>query len=527
MPSNSAFTKIDVTQLVQDIRQQISRRSEESDNHRETAVGLGKLTASIPSELRASLHAAQKEIDAFSSQIEAGEPQPESLSFLGQIGVSIRRRLYRLLWWHSYQLKTLAALMSRRSHEDLKLLEILSQIVPEDGQIQELRRQGKESESRLRRLESAQLKLQAAEVERSVRVSVTQQDEASLRRELIEIRSAFNSWRSEASSCWSRLRQELNEVKSAIAEADVPLSEKTLTEYAKATQTIEELAKRVKTDTAQRNHIAVRLSELGLLSHQVKESLSAEDRRLALFVQEARKRLSLPFTDDELHDMLKRHTDDRYDSLYAALEDVFRGSREELKARQNVYLSLLREREIGSPIMPILDLGCGRGEWLGLLRDVGLHARGIDRHEAMVESCRTAGLDVIQGDAPSFLSTLPDACLGAVTLFHMIEHQPIDVTLTLIDEALRVLKTGGTLIVETSDPQNVLVGIFDPTGLKPLPSPMLRFLVEARGFCSVQVRELHPYPESFRCADDPTGTAMPLSDYLYGPQDYAVIAQKP
>ncbi|HEY3455066.1 MAG TPA: class I SAM-dependent methyltransferase [Bryobacteraceae bacterium] len=181
--------------------------------------------------------------------------------------------------------------------------------------------------------------------------------------------------------------------------------------------------------------------------------------------------------------------------------------------------------------MPVLDLGCGRGEWLELLGEHNLQARGLDSNEMMIEMCKAAGLEVTLDNALSYLGTLPDACMGAVTSFHMVEHMPFDAVLALVDEALRVLKPGGILILETPNPENLLVGTytfhFDPTHLKPLPSPMLRFFVEARGFCHVQVRALHPYPETVRVPDDGKGVAGRLNDYLYGPQDYAVIGQKP
>ena len=113
----------------------------------------------------------------------------------------------------------------------------------------------------------------------------------------------------------------------------------------------------------------------------------------------------------------------------------------------------------------------------------------------------------------------------------MVEHMPFDAILTLIDQALRVLKRGGVIILETPNPANVLVGAytfhFDPTHLKPLPSQMLRFCVEARGFCDVQVRELHPYPEVLLLPDDATGVASRINQLFYGPQDYAVIGRKP
>jgi SAM-dependent methyltransferase len=499
MSANSPSTNVDVTQLVHNIREQIRRRSEQSNNQG-AQVGTGTSTASIPAQLRASLRSIGEEIDALSLQIEKGEPEPQSVKLRSRIGFLIKRQLYRLLWWHSYQIKTLLALMARRSHEELKIFETLS---PPSEQIQEIKRQVQETENRLRQLESAQLRLQAAEVERNVRTSAAQAEEASLRQELSEVKNA------------------LNETKARLTEKD----------YASVTHRIEELGQRVEAETAQREQMAIRLSELGLLTHQARANLSIQDRRLDLFIQEARKRLPQPFTDDHLEEIVKQHTSHRYDSLYAAFEDVFRGSREEIKAKQSVYLPLLREHEIGSSNMLILDLGCGRGEWLELLREGGLQARGIDCNETVIEYCKSAGLDVIHGDALSYLGTLPDASLGALTSFHMIEHLPFDLTLALIDEGLRVLKTGGILILETPNPQNILVGThtfyLDPTHLKPLPSSMVRFFVEARGFCNVHVRELNPYPASVRLADDGRGLASRLNDYLYGPQDYAVIGQKP
>jgi O-antigen chain-terminating methyltransferase len=501
MSANSPSTNADVTQLVQKIREQIRQRSEQSNNQG-AQVGTGTSTASFPAQLRASLRSINEEINALSLQAEKGEPEPQAVTLRGRFGFLIKRQLYRLLWWHSYQLKTLVALITRHNHEELKIIETLS--LPSE-QIHQIKRQVQETENRLRQLESAQLKLQAAEVERNVRTTAAQAEQASL-------------------------HQELREVKNAINEVQARLPEK-FSDYARVTQRIDELAQRLEAEAAQRDQMAIRLSELGLSTQATRATLSIQDRRLALFIQEARKRLPQPFTDDQLQKIVTQHNSNRYDSLYAAFEDVFRGSRDEIKAKQSVYLPLLREHEIGSPKMPILDLGCGRGEWLELLKEGGLQASGIDCNETAIQYCKSAGLDVIYGDALSSLGTLRDTSIGAVTSFHMIEHLPFEVTLALIDEALRVLKTGGILILETPNPQNMLVGAhtfyLDPTHLRPLPSAMLRFFVEARGFCNVQVRELNPYPASMRLADDGKGLASRLNDYLYGPQDYSVIGQKP
>jgi SAM-dependent methyltransferase len=292
-----------------------------------------------------------------------------------------------------------------------------------------------------------------------------------------------------------------------------------------------DLAHRMDAESASTRQLAVRLSDLGLFTHQTRANLSIQDSRLALFIEEARKHLPRPLREEDLRDMVNDHTRHRFDSLYAAFEDVFRGTREDVKSRQSVYLPLLQEHGVGSAAMPLLDLGCGRGEWLELLGEHGLKACGVDLNEAMIDRCKSFGLEVVKADALPYLGTLPDGCMGAVTAFHMVEHMPFDVVLTLVDESLRVLKPGGLLILETPNPSNLQVAALtfhlDPTHLKPLPSIMLRFFVEGRGFCDVHVRELHPYPEVLRFADHGNGLANRLNDYFYGPQDYAVIGRRP
>jgi O-antigen chain-terminating methyltransferase len=149
----------------------------------------------------------------------------------------------------------------------------------------------------------------------------------------------------------------------------------------------------------------------------------------------------------------------------------------------------------------------------------------------MIERCRAQGVDVTLGDALIYLRGLPDRSVGAVTSFQMVEHMPFETVIALLDEALRVLKTGGLLILETPNPQNVLVGSqtfwIDPTHLKPIPSQTLRFFVEARGFCEAEVWNLQPYPDAIRLPEDPAGTGTRFNDYFYGPQDYGIIARRP
>ncbi|HEX3745609.1 MAG TPA: methyltransferase domain-containing protein [Bryobacteraceae bacterium] len=223
--------------------------------------------------------------------------------------------------------------------------------------------------------------------------------------------------------------------------------------------------------------------------------------------------------------------DHNLDALYVAFENTFRGTRSDIKNRQRVYLPYLQNADVGSPGMPVLDIGCGRGEWLELLRENSLHARGVDRNRTMVGLCREFGLEVEEKDALEYLRSLPNATLGAITASHVIEHIPfLSKAVGVIDEALRVLKPGGLLILETPNPQNVQVGAhtfyLDPTHRNPVPATMLKFFVEARGFTAVEVLPLHPYPECDRVADAESELASRFNDHFYGAQDYAVIGRK-
>jgi len=215
------------------------------------------------------------------------------------------------------------------------------------------------------------------------------------------------------------------------------------------------------------------------------------------------------------------------DALYAAFEDQFRGNREDIKERQRIYLPLV-QRSLEETEGEAVDVGCGRGEWLELLREQGLRGLGVDTNHVVIKQCRERGLDIAENDAVSYLRSVSNGSLGAVTGFHIVEHLPFDILIRLLDETVRTLKTGGIAIFETPNPQNVLVGsnnfYFDPTHRNPIPSLTLKFLAEARGLCRVEIMELHPYPKSFMVSD--SDLAVRFNEYFYGPQDYALIGYK-
>ena len=191
-----------------------------------------------------------------------------------------------------------------------------------------------------------------------------------------------------------------------------------------------------------------------------------------------------------------------------------------------VYLPVLRNAGISSDI---LDVGCGRGEWLQVLREEGLQARGIDTNRILVQQCKELSLDVEEREALSYLGSLSDGSLNAVTAFHFAEHLPLETLVKFLDESGRTLKPGGLIILETPNPENLLVGscnfYLDPTHKNPIPIPTMKLLLEARGFRCEEVLKLHAVSSTkIEVKDQLTSH---LNHFLYGPMNYAVVARKP
>jgi 2-polyprenyl-3-methyl-5-hydroxy-6-metoxy-1,4-benzoquinol methylase len=263
---------------------------------------------------------------------------------------------------------------------------------------------------------------------------------------------------------------------------------------------------------------------------RLKPQQVAQERRISLLLEEARKRWPEPFDAAQLQ---RLGEEDRHnlDAFYVALEDEFRGSREDIKDRLSDYPPKLAEAGIGSQAMPILDVGCGRGEWLELLRERGWQASGVDLNRVLVAMCQERGLPVIEADAIDYLRSLPEASLGAVTAFHLIEHLPLPRLIDFLDATVRALKPGGMAIFETPNPNNVFVSsryfYLDPTHRHPIPPALGQFLAEARGLRRVEILELHPWPEAHH-VDTRTGgeVAARFNECFYGPQDYAIIGRK-
>lgn len=172
---------------------------------------------------------------------------------------------------------------------------------------------------------------------------------------------------------------------------------------------------------------------------------------------------------------------------YVAFEDVFRLSEDVIRERQRPYLSLVDGRH------PVLDVGCGRGEFLELLRADGVAARGVDLDPGMVARARAKGLEVEQGDAVAYLENLPDGSLGAVFAAQVVEHLPYEQLIAFMRLAEQKLQPGGRLIVETVNPHapGALKNFWlDLTHQHPIFPEVLLTLCRGIGFGSAYV--FHP-----------------------------------
>ncbi len=225
------------------------------------------------------------------------------------------------------------------------------------------------------------------------------------------------------------------------------------------------------------------------------------------------------------------------DHDYYRFEDLYRRE-EEVRALQQEYLPFFQGRK------NVLDLGCGKGEFLELLRESGIEGYGVDLNQEMVRRCQEKGLRAFQGDALQHLAGLPDGSLGGLFAAHLIEHLPPRTLLELIQTAWAKLQPGAYLILETPNPLCLwaLVNYFylDMSHIKPVHPQALTFLLEMHGFREVEVRYLHPVPEGVRMVLLPEGGGSEwgemaallntnfgrLNDLLYGYADYAVIARK-
>lgn len=232
---------------------------------------------------------------------------------------------------------------------------------------------------------------------------------------------------------------------------------------------------------------------------------------------------------------------DRIDTAVAgldqfAMQDRFRGSEEEIKARQRTYLDHFEVSGL------VVDVGCGRGEFLELLREAGIPARGVDLDLDNVLHCRAKGLDVIHGDAFEFLEALPDGSLAGVFSAQFIEHFLPPRVVYFANLSARKLRPSGVALYETPNPECLTVFAhafyLDFTHVWPYHPQVMNFVMQAAGFTDVKLLFSSPIDPAARLpqlVDDgvfgnQTGAYNRAAEFInrlvLGPQDYAVVGRR-
>jgi O-antigen chain-terminating methyltransferase len=222
---------------------------------------------------------------------------------------------------------------------------------------------------------------------------------------------------------------------------------------------------------------------------------------------------------------------------YLQFEQRFRGSEEEIRARQSFYSPFFRERK------NVLDLACGRGEFLELMREWKVPARGVDLDADMVGRCRGKSLDVVRADVFSYLAGVPDGSLDGIFSAQFVEHLPLEAYAGLIAQCARKLAPGGVLAIETPNPECLATFsqsfYLDPTHVRPIPPGQLHFLFAEAGLVRITVHFLSPAgghlplipplvsrviePDRLQAWNDAVAR---FNETFFGGMDYAVIGYR-
>jgi O-antigen chain-terminating methyltransferase len=206
-----------------------------------------------------------------------------------------------------------------------------------------------------------------------------------------------------------------------------------------------------------------------------------------------------------------------------AFEERFRGSRDGLLERYRDLSEVFVGRD------PVLDIGCGRGEFLELLRERGIDSYGVEIDPELVTASRQLGLDVLHQDGIAHLAAQPDKSLGGVAMIQVIEHLPPQMAVDFVRIVAEKVRPEGRVVVETVNPQSLYVYAhafyLDPTHTRPVHPAFLAFLFEQAGFREVKLDWRSPPPEGDVLEGDEPNVGR-LNQLLFAPQDFAVIATR-
>ncbi len=340
-------------------------------------------------------------------------------------------------------------------------------------------------------------------------------------RQARDIRSHWNEWR----SGWEkRLAETEIRYLRAVAELQAAFDQRVREgeagfgyRLAQAESAFRELAGRQHADFSRA------LAEAG---RRFEEQITEEFRRIRLEVEREihselrtlRQRLAL---------MARQSTVERADRPREAgldwlrFAERFRGSEESVKAAQRRYVEEFRG------CRRVVDLGCGRGEFLELMAEAGISARGVDASAECVALVRAKGFEADQADLFDYLEALADGSLDGIFCAHVIEHLPVERLPALVGLSARKLERGGRLVIETPNP--ACLAIFathfyaDPTHVRPVPASLVVFYLEEAGFGGIEVRPLSPAVDAIAAlAELPEG----FRETFFGGLDYAVLARR-
>ncbi len=307
----------------------------------------------------------------------------------------------------------------------------------------------------------------------------------------------------------------------------------------------DELRKRWETTLARERRLEAQMDDLratSAVAHQVTQTLKREIGRVAAAPDSSATATASGSTSTSSSSTST--SSDPVDSYkYVGFEDLFRGSQDDIRTRLESYLPYFEGAA------DVLDVGCGRGEFLELLRDHEVEARGIDINHEMVEQCRARGLTVDETDLRSYLTALPDGTLGGLFAAQVVEHLEPAYLLEVLDAAYHKLRPGSTVILETINVASWSAFfqsyVRDITHVRPLHPDTLRYLVTASGFQNVEVVYRSPSPAQDRLEalkgffphpENPDGlndlvvafneNVEKLNRLMFSDQDYAVVGRR-
>jgi len=218
--------------------------------------------------------------------------------------------------------------------------------------------------------------------------------------------------------------------------------------------------------------------------------------------------------------------------FYLEFENRYRGSEASIIEKQRPYGAIVSSSFKLPKRATIIDIGCGRGEWLELLATFGYKSTiGIDLNISMVEHCKAKGLNVVMSTAHDYIAQLDPGSVDLITGFHIVEHLSIESLLELMKLCFQALKPGGRVVFETPNPRNIIVGAysfhFDPTHNKPLPPELLSYIGEYVGFQLKDVLEKNQSQDLLNAAKEFGDNMRLFRNCLTAGLDYGIIFRRP